>query len=198
MIADLLGAAGVTIAWFSAIGVVLIAIVLAGVAIRYHRPRLGLAALVPVGMGALAGAFGLDVPAPDPAYAAALATTLAALGILAGNPITVFVLGVAKSPDPGADASEHGGIIVPAEKGERGKREVLRGGWVIGYLERLAIIGAVALGRFEIVAAVVAIKGLGRFTELDNSAARERFIIGTLTSMLWAGACALLILFVRR
>ena len=72
-------------------------------------------------------------------------------------------------------------------------REVLRGGWLIGYLERLAIVAAVVLGRFEIVAAVIAVKGLGRFSELDNAAARERFIIGTLTSIIWAGTCALLI-----
>ena len=70
---------------------------------------------------------------------------------------------------------------------------MLRGGWLIGYLERLAIIAAVVLGRYEIVAAVIAVKGLGRFTELDNAAARERFIIGTLSSMIWAGTCALLI-----
>ena len=42
--------------------------------------------------------------------------------------------------------------------------------------------------------AVVAIKGLGRFSELDSAAARERFIIGTLVSMIWAGLCAALIL----
>jgi len=197
VIADLLGVVGANVAWFTAIGVVLIALVLAGVAVRYRAPRLGLASLVPVGLGALAAIVDLDVPAPDPSYWAALAISLAALGILAGNPITVFVLGLAKSPDPGGEDSEHGGIVVPTEKGARGRHEVLRGGWIIGYLERLAIIAAVALGRFEIVAAVIAIKGLGRFTELDNSAARERFIIGTLTSMIWAGACGLLIVLSR-
>ena len=81
---------------------------------------------------------------------------------------------------------------MPVE-GTRKHHEVLRGGWVIGYLERIAVIAAVALGRFEIVAAVIAVKGLGRFTELDNAVARERFIIGTLTSLTWAGACGLLI-----
>jgi hypothetical protein len=42
----------------------------------------------------------------------------------------------------------------------------------------------------ETVVAVIAIKGLGRFTELDSSAARERFIIGTLVSLLWSGLAA--------
>ena len=114
---------------------------------------------------------------------------VAMLGVIAGNPITVWVLGRAKTPEP----AEHGGIVVASEHGDKTKREVLRGGWLIGYLERLAIVAAVVLGRFEIVAAVIAVKGLGRFSELDNAAARERFIIGTLTSIIWAGTCALLI-----
>ena len=91
----------------------------------------------------------------------------------------------------------HGGILVN-EKGEAppkaATREVLRGGTTIGYLERIAIVGAAAIGRVEVVAVIVAIKGLGRFSELDSAAARERFIIGTLVSMIWAGLCAALIL----
>jgi hypothetical protein len=39
------------------------------------------------------------------------------------------------------------------------------------------------------VAIVVALKGVGRFTELATPAARERFIVGT-TSLLWACAVA--------
>jgi hypothetical protein len=193
MIQGLLGVLGSTVVWFGAIVVVLVAIAIVGVAVRFRTPRLGLAALVPVGLGAAAAVFGLDVLPPDPAYVTVLSLALAALGVLAGSPLTVWVLGRANSPDPGADASEFGGIVVPAEKGGTAKREVLRGGWIIGYLERIAIIAAIVLGRFEIVAAVIAVKGLGRFTELDNAAARERFIIGTLTSIIWAGTCALLI-----
>ncbi len=52
------------------------------------------------------------------------------------------------------------------------------------------MIGAVLVGRLEIVAAVVAVKGLGRFSELDSAEARERFIVGTLTSTCWAGLAA--------
>ena len=37
---------------------------------------------------------------------------------------------------------------------------------------------------------VVALKGVGRFTELATPAARERFIVGTLASLLWACAVA--------
>ena len=32
-------------------------------------------------------------------------------------------------------------------------------------------------------------KGLGRYAELKAPAAAERFIIGTLASVLWAAAC---------
>jgi hypothetical protein len=71
-----------------------------------------------------------------------------------------------------------------------GGSEILRGGATIGYLERIAVVGAVGLAQVETVVAVIAIKGLGRFTELDSSAARERFIIGTLVSLLWSGLAA--------
>lgn len=70
---------------------------------------------------------------------------------------------------------------------------VLRGGMWIGVLERLAITGGLLVGMPEVVAVVIAIKGLGRYPELRNSdhehrgRAAERFIIGTLSSFLWAG-----------
>ena len=37
---------------------------------------------------------------------------------------------------------------------------------------------------------LIAIKGVGRFTELEAAEARERFIIGTLASLIWACVCA--------
>jgi hypothetical protein len=71
--------------------------------------------------------------------------------------------------------------------------EVLRGGITIGILERIAIAGAVVAGFPEAVAVVVAVKGVGRFSELAASEAKERFIIGTLASFVWASACALVL-----
>ena len=71
--------------------------------------------------------------------------------------------------------------------------EVLRGGLMIGILERLAVTGAILAGFPEAIAVVVAIKGVGRFTELATAEARERFIIGTLASLIWACACAALV-----
>ena len=40
------------------------------------------------------------------------------------------------------------------------------------------------------IAVIVALKGIGRFTELATPAARERFIVGTLASLVWACAVA--------
>jgi hypothetical protein len=57
-------------------------------------------------------------------------------------------------------------------------------------LERFASAGAIMAGFPEAIAVLVAIKGVGRFTELEASEARERFIIGTLTSLIWACVCA--------
>ena len=39
----------------------------------------------------------------------------------------------------------------------------------------------------------VMIKGVGRFTELEAPEARERFIIGTFASLIWACAAALVV-----
>ncbi|WP_170133198.1 hypothetical protein [Arthrobacter livingstonensis] len=68
---------------------------------------------------------------------------------------------------------------------------VLRGGLLIGVLERAAVVLAVLTGQPVAIAYVVAIKGLGRYPELKQApAASERFIIGTMTSLLWAAAAA--------
>jgi hypothetical protein len=70
---------------------------------------------------------------------------------------------------------------------------VLRGGAWIGALERLGVYVALVAGWAPGVAIVLAIKGLGRYPELRNqedTGVAERFIIGTLTSVLWAVACA--------
>lgn len=120
-------------------------------------------------------------------------TAVCAVAVLAGSAVTGAVLGLAMRD--GVERGQHGGILVTSvdepmperPRPETLQPEVLRGGAVIGFLERFAIVGAVLVGHLEIVAAVIAVKGLGRFTELDSAAARERFIVGTLTSTCWAG-----------
>ncbi|MEV7971866.1 hypothetical protein [Cellulomonas sp. NPDC089187] len=81
--------------------------------------------------------------------------------------------------------ADRGGTGQVRRAGER-----LRGGTWIGILERLAVTGCLLVGQPGGVAVVVAVKGLGRYPELragDTPGVSERFVIGTLASMLWAG-----------
>lgn len=186
----------VVTAWIGAAVVVLGAVVIAILAIRLRQPALALFGLLPVAVGVLVLVFPTAMPAP-PVLPAIVALGFAALAVVGGNPLTVWVLD--RAARGAVDGGTHGGILVSAPTAgdadsSTTTREVLRGGTWIGYLERVAVVGAVVLGRWEIVAAVIAIKGLGRFSELDAPEARERFIIGTLVSMIWAAACGAVIL----
>jgi hypothetical protein len=69
----------------------------------------------------------------------------------------------------------------------------LRGGTWIGFLERFAITGLILVGYPAGIAVLVAVKGLGRYPELrENPSASERFVIGTLASMVWAAGLGVL------
>jgi hypothetical protein len=79
--------------------------------------------------------------------------------------------------------------------------EVLRGGAWIGAFERCAVFATLAAGWPEGLAVVLALKGLGRYSELrgtpptasgvaTSGGVAERFIIGSFASLLWASACA--------
>lgn len=164
-----------------------------------------------ISAGALAAALFIAVmPAPDgeTTLSIVLGMLALALAVVGGGPMSVLVLKLAtkNTVAPGT----HGGIMVENEGGipvtgatagsegllaEPGVHEVLRGGLAIGMLERLALAGAVLAGFPEAIAVIVAIKGVGRFTELAASEARERFIIGTFASLIWASACAALVQF---
>lgn len=179
--------------WVSMLVVVWAAIAAAIVATVMRLPLLGLVGLLPVTIWTLVLAFGAHPVPQVPALWSLLAMGFAVLGVVGGSPLTVLVL--RRSAPDAAEPGEHGGILVNEKGGAKAAtREVLRGGTTIGFLERVAIVGAIAVGRVEVIAAVIAIKGLGRFSELDSAAARERFIIGTLVSMIWASVCAALIL----
>lgn len=114
-----------------------------------------------------------------------------------GSPITLAVLRLARAvdeqknlPAPFSDAAAPETEPTPARV-TPGTPGVLRGGLVIGILERTAVALAILLNEPVAIAYVVAIKGLGRYAELkETPAAAERFIIGTLTSLLWACAVA--------
>lgn len=116
-----------------------------------------------------------------------LAVLGTAVAVIGGNPVTRRVLDVATGGRVRETAD--GGILIAVE-GEDGAddetRVLMRGGTVIGYLERIAVVISIIAGYPEAIAVVVAIKGIGRFSELASTDARERFIIGTLASLLWA------------
>jgi hypothetical protein len=116
------------------------------------------------------------------------------IGVLGGNPITRRVLELATGGRVRETAD--GGILLPTSRGDDDAGELqplLRGGTTIGYLERLAVVLAVIAGFPEAIAVIVAIKGIGRFSELAEAEARERFIIGTMASLLWACAVGALV-----
>jgi hypothetical protein len=113
--------------------------------------------------------------------------------------VTVDSPATADSPAAGDRANTVNGDITvdagtaaaPASGGNASATRILRGGAIIGVLERLAVCLAILAGQPVAIAYVVAIKGLGRFAELkETPVAAERFIIGTLASMLWAAGVA--------
>jgi hypothetical protein len=98
------------------------------------------------------------------------------------------------APAPALPAEGSAAGTGPAPAAPESSTRILRGGAIIGVLERLAVCLAVLTGQPVAIAYVVAIKGLGRFAELkETPVAAERFIIGTLTSLLWAAGVAALV-----
>ncbi|WP_022894793.1 hypothetical protein [Agromyces subbeticus] len=168
--------------------------------LAYLRPR---RAYIWFAAGALAAALLAAATASEPAQfgLAPLVTVLGlVIAVFGGSPAAATALDLAMGGTvaPGL----HGGIIVAekrsADEEHRGvqsstRREVLRGGLTIGVLERIASAGAIIAGFPEALAIVVAVKGVGRFTELEAPEARERFIIGTFASLIWACAAALVV-----
>lgn len=127
-----------------------------------------------------------------PIPGAVLALLVVALATIGGNPLVRWILSVAdggRTPE-----GPRGGILVEmmseTPTARPHQEEILRGGTTIGYLERLAAALSIIAGFPAAIAVIVALKGVGRFTELATPAARERFIVGTLASLLWASAGA--------
>ncbi|MCW3494076.1 hypothetical protein [Microbacterium sp. SSM24] len=160
------------------------------VVLSTKRPR-EIPLLIAGGLVLLSLVVVLVLPAEvHPIGAIAIAMLGVALAAAGGSPVTRRVLEVAthgRVPE-----GDNGGIMLrPAAvpgivPDDAPAREVLRGGTTIGYLERLSVALAIVVGFPEAIAVVVAIKGIGRFSELAAAEARERFIIGTLASLLWA------------
>ncbi|MET4590189.1 hypothetical protein [Arthrobacter sp. 754] len=125
-----------------------------------------------------AGKADQDASAQDPSADVTVDTLAAAPPAQTGQTVDGEL--TAGAGQPTSDVTQP----VPAQR-------ILRGGAIIGVLERLGVCLAILAGQPVAIAYIVAVKGLGRFAELkETPVAAERFIIGTLTSMLWAAGTA--------
>jgi hypothetical protein len=170
----LLATAGTVVAWLPRVG-----------------PSRDVGALAAVTGAALLGAVAAvpDTPvAHGDDLALLLPVALAVVAVLGGGPVTAGVLRL-------ADRESAGKVEQAAA--------VLRGGAWIGVFERAAIFATLVAGWPEGIAVVLALKGLGRYSELrgdvvadagpgsaPHGGVAERFIIGTFCSALWAAGGA--------
>lgn len=115
-----------------------------------------------------------------------------AVAVLGGGPVATALLrgaesagfaGPSREPSRSEDAPPGTVAGAVVDNG-------LRGGLWIGALERAAVAACLLIGQPGGIAVVVAVKGLGRYPEMRTPGASERFIIGTLASLLWAAAAA--------
>ncbi|MEY1675573.1 MULTISPECIES: hypothetical protein [Gordonia] len=143
---------------------------------------------------------------PATGFLASAVPVVAALAaVTGGGPVvrTVLVAGgvgartgrgpdAPDSPDhePGGDAESPDAPEHPAPDadGPAGATDggPLRGGRVIGYLERLAVVTTLMAGWPEGLAIILAVKSLARYPELRAPHAAEQFIMGTFASVMWA------------
>ncbi|PPI21434.1 hypothetical protein [Rathayibacter sp. AY1B5] len=192
----LLASALQSASWTAVVLVLLAGLAGAVLAVRLHRPQLAW-----ISLAATAAAFLLTAvagPSAPPIHSVLVAVLAFALAVAGGGPVVLLTLRLATAD---SRSGSHGGIMVagtsrPATGGAPSAIgqpiEVLRGGTTIGVLERIATVGALMSGLPEGIAVVVAIKGVGRFSELASPEARERFIIGTLASLAWSAALGVL------
>lgn len=182
--------------WVLLLLVTLGSLVFAALAFKLHHQVYAVASAAGLS-GALVLA-AVPTPAAPSSFGIVLGMLGLALAVIGGAPMAVLALNLATrgTVAPG----RHGGIMVDNDGGVDNAgvvadavHEVLRGGLAIGMLERFAVTGTILAGFPEGIAVVVAIKGVGRFTELSSPESRERFIIGTFASLIWACSCAALV-----
>lgn len=79
-------------------------------------------------------------------------------------------------------------VRVEAGDGTPAAREAqtLKAGRYIGLFERLLIGIGIVVRHWEMIVAVIALKTVARYPELDKSITAEYFLVGSLASLLWA------------
>lgn len=102
-----------------------------------------------------------------------------------GNAFVRLLLDLAGTP--AVPSSE-----VPAT--DEQKAATVRAGRYIGALERLLIVIGVLARSWEVIAAVIALKSVTRYKELDKQISAEYFLIGSLSSLVWSLLVALALL----
>ena len=110
---------------------------------------------------------------------------LAAITLLwqTGNGVVRVLLdwsGVPKTPKDALPPTS------PPSNNETATSISVRAGRYIGLLERSLIVAGLLMNIWGIVAAVIALKTVARYKELDDRLSAEYFLIGSLTSILWA------------
>lgn len=106
--------------------------------------------------------------------------------VFAGGPFSTAVIRIADPNIRVAESARSAAVEPGTSRASAATPDLLKGGALVGVLERAAIVASLLIGFPEGVAIVLALKGLGRYGELRIPAAPERFIVGSLASILWA------------
>lgn len=72
----------------------------------------------------------------------------------------------------------------------------LNNGRMIGILERLMVFLAIIIQQWTLIAIVVALKTIARYSALDGKEKSEYFLIGSMFSLLWAIVLGLIFVFI--
>lgn len=155
-------------------------------------------------IGVLAAALFCSAVAPpvEPLPLYLFAAAVALIGALGGSAPATYFVGLLKAP-AGTDEPRRtnltgklGPLPVTAEiPSPPPQRSVDGGGRLIGIFERLAVVLAITTGHVEVLAVVVAVKGLARYPDIQSGhLTAEKFIVGTFASLLWAALSALIVI----
>lgn len=124
------------------------------------------------------------------AIAAGASSSITGAGLVAGQAVAVVAAGATGGYVVRVVLS-FGGIPTRSDNyDDPAPDPPLRGGRVIGVLERVGVAVSLLLGWPAGIAVILGIKGLARFPQLREHHASEQFILGTFASVLWACAAA--------
>lgn len=160
------------------------------------------ASVAVVGPRADTGPLGELWPNQTPLGSVPLDATVLVLGVLvflleSANVIVRTALRI--RPDAGADAASVPAAPAPAASAPAAPSATapLRGGRLIGPLERILVFALTLTGAYTLIAAVFAAKGIVRFPEIsqdgEHGGRAEYFLVGSLVSWVTALAAAFLV-----